>query len=90
VTKIFFDVVSMNTMSWAFRVKPEGTTVTKVGISSVETDFRKRTFDTNGRSTDPVREIYMFPSKETVEINRDYPTLIDTLSDMGGIIDLIF
>ena len=80
----------MNTVSWAFGIKPEGTTVTKVGISYVETDFRKRIFDANGHSTDPLREIYIFPSKKTVEINRDYPTLIDTLSDIGGIIDLIF
>ena len=80
----------MNTVAWAMGVSPSPTVLTKVGISSVETDFRERTLDSAGKSTDPLMEIVLYPSKETVEIDRNYPTLIDTLSDIGGIVEIIW
>jgi hypothetical protein len=80
----------MNTVAWAVGVSEEPKIVTKVGISSVETDFRRRTFDSAGNSDTPLMEMFLVSSKETIEIDRNYPTLIDTLSDIGGIIDIIF
>ena len=35
-------------------------------------------------------EIMMFASKKTISISRGYPTMVDTLSDIGGIMELIF
>ena len=80
----------MNTVVWAIGIYTEPTKETEVGVSSVQTDFRGRTFDSAGKSPDPLMEILLVPSKETIEIDRTYPNLVDTLSDIGGIVDIIF
>ncbi len=80
----------MNTTAWAIGINPTPTVITNVGISSVQTDFKERKLDSAGKSPDPFMIISLYPSKETVEVDREYPTLIDTLSDIGGIIDIIF
>ena len=80
----------MSTLALAIGLSTEPTVLTKVGISSVLTDFKERTFDSADVSTDPLMEIVLYPSKETIKIDRNYPTLIDTLSDIGGIIDIVF
>jgi hypothetical protein len=88
--RISFDKVSINTVAWAVGISTQPKVETKVGISSIYNDFKERRFDSASKSTDPLLELVLIPSKETVEIDRDYPTLIDTLSDIGGIIDIIF
>ena len=80
----------MITSARSVGLSAEPTKETKVGISSVQTDFRERTFDSAGKSSDPLMEILFVPSKETIEIDRNYPTLVDTLSAISGIIDIIF
>ena len=80
----------MNTSARSVGLSAEPTKETKVGVSSVHTDFRERIFDSAGKSSDPLMEILLVPSKETIEIDRNYPNLVDTLSDIGGIVDIIF
>jgi hypothetical protein len=53
---------------------------------TVDSQYRDPVIDT----AKPLFEIMMYASKRTRSINRGYPTMVDTLSDIGGIMELIF
>lgn len=83
-----YDTIRMTTSARLFGLWDQSGSEEKFtpGKARVDSKYRDPVKD----SLAPLFEIMMFASKRTNSINRSYPTMLDTLSDIGGIMELIF
>jgi hypothetical protein len=83
-----YDTIRMTTSARLFGLWDQSGSEEKFTPGLARTDSKYR--DPDADKVSPLFEIMMFASKRTESINRSYPTMLDTLSDIGGIMELIF